>query len=161
MLFSTIGHYGEHFGEEETSHLNPQCATMLISKIPFLDHQYVPVFEDAIPHVATYKAPHGRIYRWGMMIGFCASLFSIAFAVLQKMMSRSMDNRLVAAGLMGLMVHGNFLLIGLFSVCIYRYVIPMLPLLAICCLLSFDWAREKIIASMGLRTKKSAIRDPG
>lgn len=112
-------------------------------KNTYVEHVHGPLFTEAnIPHSVE---PGGRLYRWGLMLGFCASLLSLAFAVSQRMRSGtdSTDNRLVAASLAGLMVHGYFLVVGLFGIGLARMAIQMIPLLAVCCLLSADWALEK------------------
>ena len=115
-------------------------------KNTYVEHIHGPLFRDAVyvPHTVEPESG-GRLYRWGMMLGFCASVLSLALAVSQRM-RRGMDatdNRLVAAGLAGLMVHGYFLVIGLFAFGLWRYAIAMFPLLAVCCLLSANWALEK------------------
>ena len=113
-------------------------------KDTYVESLHGPVFEDAV-YISHKVEPEGRMYRWGLMLGFCASLLSVAFAVSQRM-CRSMDatdNRLVAAGLAGLMVHGYFLVVGLFAFGLGRYATVMFPLLAVCCLLSADWVLEK------------------
>lgn len=125
-------------------------------KDTYVEHIHGPLFRDAV-YVPYAVVPGERLYRWGMMLGFCASVLSLALAVSRRM-CRGMDatdNRLVAAGLAGLMVHGYFLVIGLFAFGLGRYAIPMFPLLAVCCLLSADWALEK---SFGIFSR---LRGPG
>lgn len=128
-------------------------------KDTYVDHVHGPLFSDALlPYTVE---PAGRLYRWGLMLGLCASLLSLAFAVSQKMRRGvdATDDRLVAACLAGLMVHGNYLMIGLFGVCQSRYAIAMYPLLAVCCLLSADWALQK---GFRILSRSSGVAlDPG
>ena len=113
-------------------------------KDTYVEHIHGPLFRDAV-YVPYTVEPGGALYRWGMMLSFCASVLSLALAVSQRT-CRGMDatdNRLVAAGLAGLMVHGYFLVVGLFAFGLGRYATVMFPLLAVCCLLSADWVLEK------------------
>ena len=103
-------------------------------------------------NIATTQEHYERIYHWRLMLGFCASLLSLAFAVLHRM-RRSIDvidNRIVAAGLAGLMIHGNYLMIGLFNAASHRYTLNMFPLLAVCCLLTIDWVWETLRARLAI-----------
>lgn len=112
-------------------------------KDTYVDHVHATLFSDSL--LSDTVGTGGRLHRWGLMLGLCASLLSLAFAVSQKM-RRGMDatdNRLVAACLAGLMVHGNYLMIGLVNFSLSRYAIAMYPLLAVCCLLSADWALQR------------------
>ena len=49
------------------------------------------------------------------------------------------DDRLVVSCLCGLLVHGHFLVVGLFSVGAMRHAFTMWPAVLLCCVLLFDW----------------------
>ena len=88
-------------------------------------------------------------FRWVMACLLLASLASTGLVLWQiwRRMRRGSpppDDRLVVACLCGLLVHGHFLVVGLFSYNLMRYAFTMWPAVLLCCLLLFDWTLQSL-----------------
>ena len=74
-------------------------------------------------------------------MGFLVTVLSVGIAVVRRWRSRGagLDGRLVLAAVCGLLVHGHYLLVALFSTAVVRYSLAVWPLLALCGLLLADY----------------------
>ena len=87
--------------------------------------------------------------RWvmaGLLLASLASTGLVSWRIWRRMRRGSPppDDRLVVACLCGLLVHGHFLVVGLFSVSELRYAFAMWPAVLLCCLLLFDWTLQSL-----------------
>ena len=106
---------------------------------PSIDHPYFSRSDELMP---TPRAEDN--FRWMMACLLLASL-SATGLVLRRMQRRGSpppDGRLVVACLCGLLVHGHFLVVGLFGFTLMRYAFAMWPAVLLCCVLLFDWTLQ-------------------
>ena len=103
--------------------------------------------------------------RWAMAGLLLASLSASGLVLWQiwRRMRRGSpppDARLVVACLCGLLVHGHFLVVGLFSVSVMRYAFTMWPAMLLCGLLLFDWTLQSLQSAVKPRVA-SRSGEPG
>ena len=109
---------------------------------PLMDHPY---FTGSDEHMPTPRAEDD--FRW-MMAGLLLASTSASGLVLWRTWRRRRagspppDDRLVVACLCGLLVHGHFLVVGLFGVSLMRYAFAVWPAVLLCCVLLFDWTLQ-------------------
>ena len=107
---------------------------------PLMDHPYFNRFDGE--HMPTPRAEDNL--RQVMVCLLLASLASTGLVLWQiwRRMRRGSpppDDLLVVACLCGLLVHGHFLVVGLFGISLMRYAFTMWPAVFLCCVLLFDW----------------------
>ena len=107
---------------------------------PSMDHPYFSRF--APPERLPMPRAEDN-FRWVMACLLLASM-SATGLVLRRMRRGSppLDDRLVVACLCGLLVHGHFLVTGLFGISLMRYAFTMWPAILLCCVLMFDWTLQ-------------------
>ena len=112
---------------------------------PSMDHPYFNSFGGE--HMPTPRAEDD--FRWVMACLLLASLASsglVLWRIWRRMRRDSPppDGRLVVACLCGLLVHGHFLVVGLFGFSLMRYAFTMWPAVFLCCVLLFDWMLQSL-----------------
>ena len=125
---------------------------------PLMDHPYFNTFDGE--HMPTPRAEDD--FRWVMA---CLLLASVAAAglVLQRMRRGSPppDDRLVVACLCGLLIHGHFLVVGLFGISLMRYAFTMWPAILLCCVLLFDWTLPSLASAAKVPRRIETGGGPG
>ena len=101
----------------------------------------VPFFETGV--IRPFHPAHaaGWPSRVVMAGGFLVTVLSVGVAVVGRWRGggAGLDGRLVLAAVCGLLVHGHYLLVALFSTAVVRYSLAVWPLLALCGLLLADY----------------------
>ena len=127
---------------------------------PSMDHPYFDEFDVLL--MPTPRAEDN--YRWVMACLLLASLASTGLVLWRIWRRRAgappPDGRLVVACLCGLLVHGHFLVVGLFSFSLMRYAFTMWPAMLLCCVLLFDWALQSLTSVVKPRVASRRAAGP-
>lgn len=132
------------------------------ARVPFFETGTIRSFHPA--HAAGWPS---RVVMAG---GFLVTVLSVGIAGVRRWRGRGagLDGRLVLAAVCGLLVHGHYLLVALFSTAVVRYSLAVWPLLALCGLLLADYgvrtwappARGAAVPLAGARGKERRARFP-